>query len=117
MTLKNKRDLWYVSGNKGGGVIFASPSIEIGEEHEILTDEIARLVDSDIDGAHRWIVVAQDGEKAVEKLKAFLVQCKHPKDDRCFSEDGLIEWCEACGALICDHHLRKYGKSRPERIR
>lgn len=44
-------------------------------------------------------------------------KCEHPKDDRHFSEDGLIEWCGACGALVRDHYLRKYGKPRPERIR
>lgn len=117
MTFKDKRDLWYISGNKDKGDIFAIPSTEIGEEHQILTDEIARLADSDIDGARRWIVVAQSGEEAVETLKAFCQKCEHPKEDRYFSEDGLIEWCSACGDLICDHHLRKYGKPRPERIR
>lgn len=68
MTFKNKRDLWYVSGNKSTGDIFAHPTTEIGEPANIITDEVAQLADSDIDGARRWIVVAADGEQAIEKL-------------------------------------------------
>jgi len=71
MSFKNKRNLWYMSGNKEKGSIFAHPTTEIGEKHNIVADEIARLADSDIDGARRWIVVARTGQEAIEKLKAF----------------------------------------------
>jgi hypothetical protein len=39
--------------------------------------------------------------------------CTHPESSRVFSEDGLIEWCENCGALVTDHHLRKFGYPHP----
>lgn len=39
--------------------------------------------------------------------------CKHPKVNQYFSEDGLLEWCATCGALVEDHHLRKFGKPHP----
>ena len=71
MTFKDKRDLWYISGNKDKGDIFAIPVTEIGEEHQILTNGIARLADSDIDGARRWIVIGRNGEEAVRILKTF----------------------------------------------
>ena len=74
MSFEDKRDLWYVSGNKDTGDVFAVPVIEVGEDHVVLTDGIARLKDSDVDGARRWVVVAADGEEAVEKLARFCLE-------------------------------------------
>lgn len=71
MTFENKRDLWYISGNKEKGDVFAVPVIEVEEGAVILTENIARLKDSDIDGARRWVVVAADGEAAVQRLARF----------------------------------------------
>ena len=41
-------------------------------------------------------------------------ECEHPKEDRCFSEDGLLEWCNKCGDLATDHHMRKFGYVHPQ---
>lgn len=74
MSFENKRDLWYISGNRERGDVFAIPVTEVEEGAVILTDDIARLKDSDIDGARRWIVVATDGKVAVEKLARFCLE-------------------------------------------
>lgn len=74
MSFEDGRDLWYVSGNREQGDIFAIPTIEVGEDHVILGEDIARLRDSDIDEARRWIVVASTGEEAVEKLARFCLE-------------------------------------------
>lgn len=74
MSFEDKRDLWYVSGNKEKGNVFAIPVTEVEEGAMILGDDIARLKDSDIDGARRWVVVAADGEAAVEKLARFCLE-------------------------------------------
>jgi len=74
MSFKDKRDLWYVSGNKEQGNVFAIPVTEAEEGAVILDDDIARLRDSDIDGARRWVVVAPSGEEAVEKLARFCLE-------------------------------------------
>lgn len=66
--------LWYVSGNREQGDVFAIPVIEVEEGAVILDSDIARLKDSDVDGARRWIVVAADGEEAVEKLARFCLE-------------------------------------------
>lgn len=88
MTFQNKRSLWYISGNKDTGDIFAHPTTEIGEPHTILTDEVARLADSDIDGARRWIVVADDGEQAIEKLTIYLLKEVLTAEETAQSERG-----------------------------
>ena len=49
--------------------------------------------------------------KATITVKLF---CIHPEVDRCFSEDGLLEWCERCGGLVTDHHMRKFGYVHPQ---
>ncbi|RLC84857.1 MAG: hypothetical protein DRJ03_13120 [Chloroflexi bacterium] len=71
MSFKNKRDLWYVSGNKDRGDIYAIPATEIGEKFKQHTNEIVQLANSELDGARRWVVVAPSGEAAVKKLVAF----------------------------------------------
>lgn len=43
------------------------------------------------------------------------MNCNHPKNERVFTEDGLLEWCGDCGVLICDHHERKFGTPHPSR--
>lgn len=74
MGFQDKRDLWYVSGNKERGDVFAIPVTEAEEGAVILADDIARLKDSDVDGARRWVIVAADGEEAVEKLARFCLE-------------------------------------------
>lgn len=74
MSFQDKRDLWYVSGNRERGDVFAIPIIEVEEGAVTLSDDIARLKDSDIDGARRWTVVAITGEEAVEKLARFCLE-------------------------------------------
>lgn len=72
MSFQNKRDLWYISGNKATGSVFASPTTELEDGAEILNDEIARLKDSDLDGARRWIAVASSPDEAVQKVVNFV---------------------------------------------
>ena len=74
MRFKDKRDLWYVSGNKERGDVFAVPVTEVEEGAVVLDSDIARLKDSDVDGARRWVVVASTGEEAVEKLARFCLK-------------------------------------------
>ncbi len=71
MSFQDKRDLWYISGNRGKGDIFAVPVTEVEPGAVILADGIAQLKNSDVDGARRWIVVADSGEEAVSKLARF----------------------------------------------
>ena len=72
MSFKNKRNLWCVGGNKDRGDIYAIPATEIGEKViKRHTSEIVQLVNSELDGSCRWVVVAPNGEAAVEKLVAF----------------------------------------------
>jgi hypothetical protein len=71
MSFEDKRNLWYVSGNREQGDVFAIPVTEAEEGAVILADDIARLKDSDVDGARRWIVVAPTGKEAVEKLARY----------------------------------------------
>jgi len=74
MSFQDKRDLWYVSGNKERENVFAVPVTEVEEGAVSLADDIARLRDSDVDEARRWIVVAPTGEEAVEKLARFCLE-------------------------------------------
>lgn len=74
MSFQDKRDLWYVSGNRESGDVFAVPATEVEEDAVILADDIARLRNSDVDGARRWVVVAPSGEEAVEKLARFCLE-------------------------------------------
>ena len=39
--------------------------------------------------------------------------CSKGMQESVFNEDGLLEWCDYCGFLICDHHLRKFGRPHP----
>ena len=71
---EDKRDLWYVSGNREQGDVFAIPVTEAEEGAVVLADDIARLRDGDVDGARRWVVVALSGEEAVEKLARFCLE-------------------------------------------
>ncbi len=66
--------MWYVSGNRESGDVFAVPVTEAEEGAVILDSDIARLKDSDVDGARRWVVVAPSGEEAVEKLARFCLE-------------------------------------------
>ena len=74
MSFEDKRDLWYVSGNRDKDDVFAIPVTEVEEGAAILSDDIARLKDSDVDRARRWVVVAADGEEAVKKLARFCLE-------------------------------------------
>lgn len=79
MSFKNKRDLWYISGDRLSGDVFAVPitTVEDGAKH--ITEDVARLRDNDIDGTRRWIVVASDGEKAIKKLTVFIESISGPR--------------------------------------
>lgn len=72
MTLKDKRDMWYVSGNKKEGNVFAIPVTEIEAGATLHNAEIAQLKSNDTDGTRRWVVVAGDGDEAIDKLVSFL---------------------------------------------
>lgn len=74
MSFEDKRDLWYVSGNREQGDVFAIPVTEVEEGAVVLADDIARLKNSEIDDARRWVVVAENGEAAVEKLARFCLE-------------------------------------------
>lgn len=71
MSFEDGRDLWYVSGNREQGDVFAVPVTEVEESAVILADGIARLKNSEVDEARRWVVVAESGEEAVGKLARF----------------------------------------------
>ena len=47
------------------------------------------------------------------RKEADTMECNHPEEARRFSEDGLLEFCTECGAMICDHHKRKFGTPHP----
>lgn len=72
MSFENKRDLWFVSGNKAKGDIYAIPVVDLEDGAEIISDAIARLADNDVDGARRWVVVADSGEEAFNKLLEYV---------------------------------------------
>ena len=42
-------------------------------------------------------------------LRTFAAEHRCAHEHSIFSEDGLSESCADCGALICDHYVRKYG--------
>jgi hypothetical protein len=74
MTFQDKRNLWFVSGNKdkdGNTVSIHTVSvcdIEPGAVFE--SDVVARLTDDDIDGVRRYVVVAATSGDAIETLRA-----------------------------------------------
>lgn len=71
VAFEKQGNLWYISGSNDEGHILATPTVELEGDAMILSDGIARLKNSEVDAARRWVVMAGNGEEAVGKLARF----------------------------------------------
>ena len=73
MTFQNKRNLWFISGNKdkeGNTTSIHTVSVcDVEDGATFESDVVARLTDDDIDGVRRYVVVAVTSGDAVEVLR------------------------------------------------